>query len=61
MPITPRGLITILLFYSIPVGQRMEKLSEGVLFIVIGFTAVMMTVGLLIDKETAKERMEEII
>jgi Kef-type K+ transport system membrane component KefB len=61
MLITPRGLITILLFYSIPVGQRMEKLSEGVLFIVIGFTAVMMTVGLLIDKETAKERMEEII
>ena len=57
----PRGLITILLFYSIPENQRLHDLSEGVLFIVIVFTSLMMTVGLLFYKQTLKERIEDVI
>lgn len=59
--IAPRGLITILLFYSIPESQRIENLSEGVLFIVIVFTGLMMTIGLLLNKQNPKENVEDII
>lgn len=59
--IAPRGLITILLFYSIPETQRMERLSEGVLFIVIGLTSLMMIVGLALNKEPGKEKIEDVI
>jgi hypothetical protein len=59
--ITPRGLITILLFYSIPESLRIEKLSEGVLFVVIVLTSLAMTVGLLISKKHTPESIEEVI
>lgn len=59
--IAPRGLITILLFYSIPASQRMEKLSEGVLFIVIVFTGLMMFIGLLLNKQDPQENIEDVI
>jgi Kef-type K+ transport system membrane component KefB len=59
--IAPRGLITILLFYSIPPEQRMEQLSEGVLFIVIVVTGLVMTIGLLLHKREPIEKVEEII
>lgn len=61
MLIAPRGLITILLFYSIPESQRLHDLSEGVLFIVIVFTSLLMTVGLLLTKQTLKENIEDVI
>ena len=47
----PRGLITILLFYSIPAEMRFEELGEGVLFIVIVFAGLAMTLGLLLAKQ----------
>jgi len=59
--IAPRGLITILLFYSIPEDQKLQSLSEGVLFIVIVFTGLMMTLGLLLNKQNPKERIEDVI
>lgn len=59
--IAPRGLITILLFYSIPEGQRIKSLSEGVLFIVIVFTGLMMTIGLLLNKQSPSEKVEDVI
>lgn len=60
--IAPRGLITVLLFYSIPVTQRLEKLSEGVLFIVIVFTSLSMTIGLLLKrKDPPQEKIEDVI
>jgi NhaP-type Na+/H+ or K+/H+ antiporter len=59
--IAPRGLITVLLFYSIPEAQRMQGLSEGVLFIVIVFTGLAMTIGLLLSRQSQKERIEDII
>lgn len=59
--IAPRGLITILLFYSIPAEQRMTQLSEGVLFIVIVLTGLAMTVGLLLNKQDATEEIKDVI
>jgi Kef-type K+ transport system membrane component KefB len=59
--IAPRGLITILLFYSIPETQRIENLSEGVLFVVIVSTGLMMTLGLLLNKQDPKERVIDVI
>jgi len=59
--IAPRGLITILLFFSIPEEKRLEALSEGVLFIVIGLTALMMAIGLMINKEQPSEAAEDVI
>lgn len=61
MLIAPRGLITILLFYSIPESQRLHALSEGVLFIVIVSTGIIMMLGLLLSKQTYKENIEEVI
>ena len=59
--IAPRGLITILLFYSIPKEQRLESLSEGVLFVVIVATGLMMTIGLLLNKQSPSEKIEDVI
>jgi hypothetical protein len=61
MLIAPRGLITVLLFYTIPESQRMTGLSEGVLFLVIVFTSLMMTVGLLLNKQIPREEIQDVI
>jgi hypothetical protein len=44
--IMPRGLVTVLLFYSIPVEYRITNFNEGILFFVIVATNVMMMIGL---------------
>jgi Kef-type K+ transport system membrane component KefB len=41
----PRGLITILLFYSIPVAYKLNRFNEGILFFVIILTSVIMMIG----------------
>jgi hypothetical protein len=41
----PRGLITILLFYSIPQVHQLSKFKEGILFFIILVTSVIMMVG----------------
>ncbi len=41
----PRGLITILLFYSIPDVYKLSKFNEGILFFIILLTSVIMMVG----------------
>lgn len=56
--IAPRGLITILLFYSIPETQRLHDLSEGVLFIVIVFTGIAMTLGLILNSSRQSEKSD---
>jgi Kef-type K+ transport system membrane component KefB len=43
----PRGLITILLFYSIPSSRELEHFNTGILFFVILVTAVLMMIGLM--------------
>ena len=45
--IAPRGLITILLFYSIPKEYTISVISEGVVFFVILVSSLLMLVGLL--------------
>lgn len=41
----PRGLITILLFYSIPQFYKLSKFNEGILFFIILITNVIMMIG----------------
>lgn len=41
----PRGLITILLFYSIPQVHQLSKFNEGILFFIVLVTSVIMMVG----------------
>lgn len=46
----PRGLVTILLFYSIPASKAMSNFNVGVLFFVVAATSIIMMAGLLIFK-----------
>lgn len=41
----PRGLITILLLYSIPEADRLSKFNEGILFFVILISSIIMMMG----------------
>lgn len=49
--IAPRGLITILLFFSIPKVFQQSEFSSGILLYVIMFSAVVMTIGLIQDSK----------
>lgn len=48
--IAPRGLITILLFFSIPSTRLMSGLGQGLLFYVIIVSNILMMAGLMIAK-----------
>jgi hypothetical protein len=43
----PRGLVTILLFYSIPAEKAMSGFNVGVLFFVVVATSLIMMLGLM--------------
>jgi len=43
--ISPRGLITILLYLSIPEESRIPEVNAGVLFMVVLITSFMMLLG----------------
>lgn len=43
----PRGLVTILLFYSIPASRLMSGFNSGILFFVVVVTSLIMMLGLL--------------
>ncbi|WP_026063252.1 cation:proton antiporter [Pedobacter arcticus] len=45
--ITPRGLISILLFYNLPKEMRINGVETGLLFLMILATSIIMSVGLL--------------
>lgn len=47
----PRGLITILLFYSIPADKALASFNGGVIFFVVSVTSVLMMVGILLFKK----------
>jgi len=49
--LSPRGLISILLFFSIPEDQKLDGLTNGLLFFVILTTSVIMALGLLTSNE----------
>jgi hypothetical protein len=50
--IAPKGLITVLLFYSIPDHLHLGEISENILFMVILLTGVMMMLGLQLARRT---------
>jgi NhaP-type Na+/H+ or K+/H+ antiporter len=49
--LSPRGLISILLFFSIPKEQKLSGLTDALLFFVILATSVIMALGLLTSRE----------
>ncbi|UOQ51976.1 hypothetical protein [Hymenobacter cellulosivorans] len=49
--IAPKGLITVLLFYSIPPEHSIGEVSENILFVVILLTGVLMMIGLLMARK----------
>ena len=50
--VAPRGLITILLFLSIPSDQSINILNKSLIIQIIIMTALMMMIGLMFKKET---------
>lgn len=52
--IAPRGLITILLFLSIPINQQLEIVNKSLILQIIILTAIVMMFGLLKDKSKKK-------
>lgn len=48
MFIAPRGLVTVLLFFGIPVAYQQEAFSSGILLYTILFTGIIMTVAMVL-------------
>ncbi len=48
--IAPRGLITVLLFYAIPVSFEYKNFNTGILLFVIIATSIIMTIAMIYDK-----------
>ncbi len=55
--ISPRGLITVLLFYSIPNQFKIENFNQGVLMYIIIVTSVVMTFALILNKRKLKKEL----
>ncbi|MFB9863252.1 sodium:proton antiporter [Rufibacter immobilis] len=53
--IAPRGLITILLFYSIPARYDIVGMNESVLFFVVLLSSLLMMLGLLLTRNDVKD------
>lgn len=58
--IAPRGLITILLFYSIPKEGKVENFDSGILLFVIIATSLLMTWAMIKDKKKMGTALDEI-
>jgi Kef-type K+ transport system membrane component KefB len=50
----PRGLVTILLFYSIPVEKQLSNFKVGIIFYVVALTSLLMMFGLMFFKKKDK-------
>ena len=57
--IAPRGLITIVLFYSIPASFHSDTFNEGILFFVIIVSALIMMFGLMLTKSKFEKSMDK--
>jgi NhaP-type Na+/H+ or K+/H+ antiporter len=55
--IAPRGLITVLLFYAIPVSFQSDLFDPGILLFIILATGILMTLGLVIDSISVEEEI----
>lgn len=56
--IAPRGLITLLLFYSIPQELKFDSFNSGILLFIIIITSLVMTSGLLKKSTNDQEVLE---
>lgn len=54
--IAPRGLITILLFLSIPTGSKIPIVNKALIIQVIVLSALIMMVGLIFNKQDKEEK-----
>ena len=54
----PRGLVTILLFYSIPVSKQLTNFKVGIIFYVVVLTSLLMMVGLMFFKKEKSEYLQ---
>ncbi len=54
----PRGLITVLLFYNIPLEFKLTDFNNGILFFVILVTSFMMMIGLFSANQETVEDVE---
>ncbi|MFK7972275.1 MAG: cation:proton antiporter [Bacteroidia bacterium] len=54
--IAPRGLITVLLFFAIPAGIKVEGFPEGILLLTILISSFIMTFGLIKNGKQAAEK-----
>ena len=54
----PRGLITVLLFYSIPKDLVVEEFNTGVLLLVILASSIVMAFALIRYRRTAKQELD---
>jgi Kef-type K+ transport system membrane component KefB len=52
--VAPRGLITILLFLSIPASQTIPSINKSLIIQIIVLTALVMMLGLMINKKEQK-------
>jgi hypothetical protein len=57
--IAPRGLITILLFLSIPLTQQIKQIDKSLIIQIIILTALTMMIGLMRYKKTEIENINE--
>lgn len=58
--IAPRGLITILLFYSIDKALVVEDFSQGILLFIIIGTSLVMTGSLIFDKQRTNKAINKV-
>ena len=58
--IAPRGLITVLLFYAIPMEAQIEGFESGILLFVIIATSLVMTWAMISDKRKMGTMLDEI-
>lgn len=58
--IAPRGLITVILFYSIPAALKTPLFSEGILLVVILSSAILMMIGLMASGRKYDHTLEDI-
>lgn len=58
--VAPRGLITVLLFYAIPVEAQVANFESGILLFVIIATSLVMTWAMIKDKKKMNTLLDEI-
>jgi len=57
--IAPRGLITVLLFYAIPMEYQNDRFDSGILLFIIIATGLVMTAGMIAASRKSNRLMEQ--